>query len=138
MNRIARHYHERRYLSPLAMQTRNQSRRRGSSIGDPSESRSSVQKTIQATNKKYITSRRTYSSTHPLLDSYIASRSGRSRSSCGYRSKCFSSRKVAGTQIGDMEKSKVGQSQTGSLKFSKRKFCVKHIIQGNGFILRFG
>ena len=64
---IARHYQEQRQLHPLAMQTRNQSRTRGSSIVDTSRLWSLVQKRIQETNKEYITSRQTYSSTHPLL-----------------------------------------------------------------------
>ena len=48
---IARLYLEQRHLCPLAMQTRNQSKRRGSSIGDTSRSQSLVQKRTRETNR---------------------------------------------------------------------------------------
>ena len=107
---IAKLYREQKHLHPLAMQTRNQSRRRGSLTGDTSRSRSLVQKRIKETSKEYIIRRRTYSSTLPPLDSQIASHRGRGRRSCRHWSKCFSSRIASSMQIGNLKKCEKSQS----------------------------
>ena len=107
-DRIVRLYQEQKHLTLLATQARNQSRRRGSLIGNTSRSASSVRKRIWEMNKDCITRCWKYSSTYLPLDNSNASYRRRGRSRCGYCHKCLTRGKASGTQIWDMEKSKVG------------------------------